>query len=129
MKNTAKSKLLKSRILRRLSLLVMLFAQLILSGVYAQTTNLTIQQKNVILKEVLTLIEKNSQVVFFYADKDVDLNRKVSIDVKNQPVSKVLEELFKNSLNTFKIDGKQVYISKKQKQVEEKVNPASKTNK
>ncbi|HEY5593322.1 MAG TPA: TonB-dependent receptor [Paludibacter sp.] len=129
MKNTAKRKSLKSRIKRSLCLLAVIFAQLTLSGVYAQTTNLTIQKKNITVKEVLTLIEKNSQVVFFYADKDVDLNRKVSIDVKNQPISKVLEELFKNSLNAFKLDGNQVYISKKQKQVEEKVKPANKTNK
>jgi len=50
MKNTAKRKLLKSRIQRSLCLLVVVFAQVILSGVYAQTTNLTIQKKNVTVK-------------------------------------------------------------------------------
>jgi len=129
MKNTAKRKLLKSRIQRSLCLLVVVFAQVILSGVYAQTTNLTIQKKNVTVKEVLALIEKNSQVVFFYADKDVDLNRRVSIDIRNQPISKVLEELFKNSLNAFKLDGKQVYISKKQKLSEDKPKPSIKSSK
>ncbi len=127
MKNTAKGKLLKSKIQRCLGILVVIFAQVILSSVYAQTANLTIQKKNITVKEVLTLIEKSSQIVFFYTDKDVDLSRKVSIDVKNQPVSKVLEDLFKNSLNAYKLDGKQVYITKKQKQVDEKVKPANKT--
>jgi len=126
MKYTAKRKSLRARIPRCLSLLVVIFAQVILSGVYAQTTNITIQKRNVTVKEVLTLIEKSSQLVFFYTDRDINLNRKVSIDVKNQPVTKVLDELFKNSLNEFKLDGKQVYISKKLKQVEEKVKPASK---
>ena len=101
----------------------MLFAQSSLSEAYSQIANVTIQRKDITVKEVLTIIERNSQVVFFYADKDIDLNRKVSIDVKNQPVSKVLEELFKNSLNTFKIDGKQVYISKKTKIAELESKP------
>ena len=126
MKNTAKRNSLKNRINRSLCLLTVIFTQVILSVVFAQTTNLTIQKKNITVKEVLTLIEKSSQVVFFYADKDVGLNRKVSIDVINQPISKVLEELFKNSSNTFKIDGKQVYILKKTRKVETDVKSENK---
>lgn len=99
---------------------VLLLIQLPFAANYAQSPSLTIQANNKTVREVLNIIEKNSQVIFFYADKDVDLLRKVSIDVKNQPVSKVLEELFKNSNNTFKIDGKQVYITIKPKVVEEK---------
>ena len=129
MKNTAKRNSLKNRINRSLCLLTVIFTQVILSVVFAQTTNLTIQKKNITVKEVLTLIEKSSQVVFFYADKDVGLNRKVSIDVINQPISKVLEELFKNSSNTFKIDGKQVYILKKTRKVETDVKSENKNKK
>jgi TonB-linked SusC/RagA family outer membrane protein len=127
MKNTAKRNLFKNSIIRSLVFLFVLFAQLLLSETYAQTPNLTIQKKNVTVKEVLTLIEKNSQVVFFYTDKDVDLNRVLNLNIVNQPVSKILDELFKNSSNDFKIDGKQVYIVKKLKQVEKTVMPANKT--
>jgi len=129
MKITEKHKLLKSRIQRRLSLFLVLFAQVILIGVSAQTTNLTIQQKNITVKEALTLIEKNSSMVFFYVDKDIDLNRKINIDVKNKPVPEVLKEIFKNSLSTFKLDGKQVYIIKKLKPVENTLKPATGENK
>jgi len=127
MKNTAKRKLFKSTIIRSLGLLVLLFAQVVICGASAQTSNLTIQQKNITVKDALTLIEKGSKVVFFYTDKDIDLNRRLNINVVNQPVSKILDEVFKNSSNTFKIDGNQIYITKKQKQVEEKVKPANKT--
>lgn len=119
MKNTAKCKLFKPKIHLQTCLFVVLIAQLILSGVYAQTTNLTIKKKDVTVEEVLTAIEKNNQIVFFYAVKDVDLNRKVTINIVNQPISKVLEELFKNSSNSFKIDGKQVYITRKPKQADD----------
>ncbi|MGB4414848.1 MAG: TonB-dependent receptor [Paludibacter sp.] len=115
MKNTAKRKLLKCKLRKYIVILIVILAQGIINGVEAQTTNLTIQNKNVTVKEVIAFIEENSQIIFFYADKDVDLTRKVSIDVKNQPVSTILEELFKNSSNNFKIDGNQVYILKKLK--------------
>lgn len=129
MKNIANRKLFKSWLRRPVSLLLLFFFQLILCGVSAQSGTLTIQEKNITVKEILTLIEKNSKLVFFYADKDVDLNRKIDIDVKNQPVSKVLEEVFKNSLNTFKLDGNQVYVTKKPKATEEKSKPFIKRSK
>ena len=129
MKNIAKRKLLKSRIQRCIGLFVLLFSQIILSVSYAQTTTLTIQKKNVTVKEILNSIEKSTQVVFFYADKDIDLNRKVTIDVKNQPITIVLEELFKNAPNAFKIDGKQVYISKKNQPAEDKIKTTTKITK
>ena len=127
MKDTEKRNFLKSKVRRCTGLLVVIFAQVIMSVVYGQTTNLTIQEKNVTVKEVLTFIEKNSQVIFFYVDNDIDLNRVVSIDVKDQSISNVLEELFKDSQNTFRIDGNQVYIRKKAKTVEEQVKPAENT--
>jgi len=126
MKNTEKHKLLSTTMKRCLGLFFLLFTQLMLSETYAQTTNLiSLKLKNAPVKEALDLIEKNNQINFFYADKDVDLNRKVTINVKDQTLDKVLEELFKNSTNSFKIDGKQVYITKKKKAVDDK-SPASK---
>jgi TonB-linked SusC/RagA family outer membrane protein len=127
MKNTAKRKLFKSTITWSLCLFILLFAPVTLSGASAQTSNLTIKERNITVKEVLTLIEKNNHVVFFYADKDVDLNRRLNINVVSQPISKVLNELFKDSSNAFKIDGKQVYIIKKLNQVEKTVKLSNKT--
>jgi len=128
MKNTVKRNLFKSSTIRSLALLIVLFAHVILSEVYAQTPNLTIQKKNITVKEVLTLIEKGGQVIFFYTDKDVDLNRMLNINLVNQPISKILDEVFKNSLNDFKIDGRQVYILKRTKQVEAKSKPEKKNS-
>lgn len=121
MKNNVKCKKNCFKIQRNICLCLLLMVQTLMSSVFAQTSNLlTIQKNNISVRQALLLIEKNSDVVFFYADKDVNLNRKVNINVKKQPVSKVLEELFKNSPNTFKIDGKQVYITKKEKLLEGK---------
>lgn len=91
-----------------------------MNNVNSQTTSLTIQQKNITVKQALTLIEKSSSIIFFYADNDIDLERKLNLFVKNQTLSNTLDELFKNSPNSFRIDGRQVYISKKPKQNSEK---------
>jgi len=128
MKNTTKSKFWECKI-RALSLLLLLFSQMLLSEVYAQATNITIQKENATVKEILSLIEKNSQMVFFYADMDLDINRRVNINLKNQPLSKVLDELFKNTINTYKINGKQIFISKKTKTIEIQSKPQSKQHK
>lgn len=125
MKNTAKCKLLERILVRSFVLFILFFAQTLFIRANAQEVKLTIQLRNVSVKEVLSFIEKESKIVFFYSDKDVDLKRKLNINVVNQSVSKVLAEVFKNSSNDFKIDGNQVYIVKKPKQVEN-VKPATK---
>jgi len=92
-------------------ILVLLFQSMVFVG-NAQNTNLTLTVKNKSLKEVLSMIESKANVVFFYNDKDVNLKRLVNIDVRNQPISKVLDELFKNTSNGYRIDSKQIYITK-----------------
>ncbi len=92
---------------------MVVFIQALANTGYAQTPGLTIREENKTVKEILTVIEEKSKVYFFYSDQDVDLNRKVTIDLKDQPLSKVLEILFKDSSSKFVIDGNQVYISKK----------------
>ncbi|MDR2058164.1 MAG: TonB-dependent receptor [Dysgonamonadaceae bacterium] len=84
------------------------------SGICAQQVKpLTIKKNNATLEEILSYVEKEMQVVFLYADKDVDLSQKVTINLRNSTLVKVLDEVFKNTPNTYKIDGKQIYITKK----------------
>jgi len=92
---------------------ILLLLQPLLTEINAQDQKLTIQANNKPVREVIGLIENKTQLVFFYNDKDVDLERKVSINVKNQSVVVVLEELFKNTPNVYKIQGRQVFITRK----------------
>ena len=48
--------------------------------------------ENKTLKEVINEIENSSEFIFFYLDKSVDLNRKVSINVKNQKIETILSQ-------------------------------------
>ena len=53
---------------------------------YSQSTLLTLEADNNTLEEVFKMIEKNSEYVFFYSDKAVNLKKKVSINVKDQTI-------------------------------------------
>jgi len=129
MNNNEKHILLKIKLQRLFCMLLIICAQGLLSVAYSQTTGLTIVEKDKPLKEVLDKIEKNTKLVFFYNDKDINLKRKVTINQKDQPVSAILTELFRNTGNTFKIDGNQVYILKKAEQKETGVKPVDKKTK
>lgn len=114
MKNHILEKIIDILIFRKKLLLIVVFFQsFFFFHANSQNDKITIQQSNLSVKQVLSLIEKNSNFIFFYVDKDVNLFRRVNIDMKEQPISKILDELFKNTQNSYKIDGKQVFITKK----------------
>lgn len=119
----------KSKLKQFIGLLVVIITQSVFCGIYAQSSDVTIQENDRTVKELISIIEKNVQVVFFYADKDVDLTRRVTINIKNKPINRVLDELFKNSSNTYKIDGKQIFIIKRPKIVDERPKQDIKKNK
>ena len=83
------------------------------SGIYSQEASFSMNYENKTLKEVLNEIENSSEFIFFYLDKSVDLNRKVSINVKNQKIETILSQLFSGTENNYSISDRQIIISQK----------------
>ena len=77
---------------------------------YSQSTLLTLEADNNTLEEVFKMIEKNSEYVFFYSDKAVNLKKKVSINVKDQTIDKILDQVLLQTGNAYSIDDRQVFI-------------------
>ena len=100
MKIITQRKFTKRGLNRLLILLVVIFTQLLLSETYAQTASLTIQERNKTVKELLSIIEKSTQVVFFYVDKDIDLNRLAELTVLyvSSDISFLVNEASRNAL-------------------------------
>jgi TonB-dependent SusC/RagA subfamily outer membrane receptor len=67
------------------------------------------------VKDVFAEIEKNSGYVVLYHDANVDVTRKVSIHATNQPIERVLDELFQGTDNIYTISDRQIFISKSTK--------------
>lgn len=85
------------------------------SNSYSQSTLLSLDIKNNTLETVLKIIEKRSEFVFFYNDAAINLNKKVSIRMKDQTIDKILDQLSKQTGNDYVIEGRQVFIGSKTK--------------
>lgn len=73
----------------------------------AKTITLNVQNRPI--KEVLTLIERQSDYIFVYYDNILDIHRKVTLKVTNQPISAVLKQLFAGTDNTWKLSGRPIW--------------------
>ena len=112
MKITKIGRMFSRKSLRMVGLILLMALQALTSVGNAQS-NLTLIVENKPLKAVLSTIESKAKVVFFYNDKDVDLSRLVKVSLTNQTLTRILDEVFKNSPNDYRIDEKQIYITKK----------------
>lgn len=122
----------------RLPLFIKLFALLLCTtiGTYGtekvnlQSSNLSINMTNCTLKDVLKELENKSKYIFFYYDKNIDLKRKININVKNETIENILDKLFEHTDNTYSIHERQIVISKRkvvaEQNKEQTVVPAKK---
>ena len=83
------------------------------SSAYAQNTVMSLKLENTTLRDAFKEIEKNSDFVIFYNESILDSERKVKIHIKNKTVDKILDELFAGTNNTYRVEDKQIYITKK----------------
>jgi TonB-linked SusC/RagA family outer membrane protein len=108
---------------KTLLVLILCFVMQISTTSFSQTTALSLELKDVTIEQVLNQIESNSTYRFLYNKQLVNVNSKVSISSKNQPIAKVLEQIFKGTEIAYTINGKQIVLSKAEKS---QVKPGSK---
>jgi TonB-linked SusC/RagA family outer membrane protein len=94
---TGKYWLLKSILIMKLTLILLLFFNLhVVADVYSQTT-VTLNLKSADFKKIISSIEKQSIYHFVYSERKIPVIRKMDINVQNEEVSKLLDELMANS--------------------------------
>jgi TonB-linked SusC/RagA family outer membrane protein len=83
------------RVMRLTSYLVLLtIFQAVAGNSYSQNTKLSFKMNDAKVKDVLNVIEENSEFYFLFNSKLVDVERKVDINVSNQQIDKILTNLF-----------------------------------
>ncbi len=99
----------------KLTLLILLLsaASLWANSGYSQNTMLSIKMKNCTLKELIEQIENQSEFIFVYYNGVVDLDRRITVNMTNQTVDKILDSVFKSTDNTYKVYGRQITIGRK----------------
>lgn len=78
---------------------------------YAQATRLSLDMKDVAVKDVLFEIEENSEFYFVYSNKLVDVERKVNVKVENKKVIQILDSIFEDEGVKYVINDRQIILS------------------
>lgn len=83
------------RIMKLTSFLLLISVVSVMAGkTYSQTKLLALNMENTTVKQVLSKIEDQSEFYFMYSGKVIDVNREVSVNVKDQKIEEVLKSLF-----------------------------------
>ncbi|HZK62421.1 MAG TPA: SusC/RagA family TonB-linked outer membrane protein, partial [Anaerovoracaceae bacterium] len=77
---------------------------------YSQQTKFSLNLNRVTVKQVFQEIEANSEFVLLYKERQMDSNRKVDVKVENETVESILNQVFENTNDTYKIYDRQIVI-------------------
>jgi TonB-dependent starch-binding outer membrane protein SusC len=96
----------------RLTLYLFLLSMLqaVAGNSYSQSTTLSFKLNDAKVKEVLSVIEENSEFYFLFNSKLVDVERKVDINVANQQIDKILNNLFAGYSVGYTVMDRQIII-------------------
>lgn len=79
---------------------------------YAQKTKVSLELNNTTVEKVIETIEQKTDFKFIYKLNDIDLDRVISIHVKNQNINTVLDKIFKGTPTDFIIRDTQIMLKK-----------------
>ncbi len=99
----------------RISLFILFVSafQLYAVNSYGQEAKLNIKSSGVSLPQLFSTIEKQSEFLFFYVDKDVE-NVFANVDATGKSIQNVLDQALKNTALTYSISDRHVTILNKE---------------
>ena len=78
-------------------------------GGYAQSAKLTVVMENATVKNILSVIEDQSEFRFFYSGQ-VDVERKTSVNLKDGKIFDILDGIFENTNVKYEVYGRQIAL-------------------
>lgn len=99
--------------MKLLTLLICITMASVAADGYSQQTKFNINAVNTTLKDVFRQIESESDYIFVYSENNVDLTRKVNVKYKNEPLDKILDEIFNGTNNYYEVHDRQIVILSK----------------
>src|SRR5699024_2622067 len=88
---------------------------------FSQNPQISLDHNQIEIGVLFTEIEQKTDMNFLYNVEDVDLEKKVSVHVKNEKLSKVLEEVLNDVALTFEIKKDQVVLYPLYNHVDKKI--------
>lgn len=101
------------RIMRLIVFMIITSSTLAFSATsYSQNTALTLELNNATVKEIIQAIEAQSEFLFFYQERHVDVNRRVTLHATDQDVETILDQVFAGTDNIYVINDRQIVLGK-----------------
>ena len=81
---------------------------------YSQNQKVSMNKGTATLAEIIRQIEKQTDYLFIYNEREVSLKRKVSIFTQNGTVASLLLDALKGTEFSYTMEGKHIILTKKQ---------------
>lgn len=96
----------------RLAFFIFILSFGVHSQIYAaeQDEKITLSFSDIPLREALSRVEKVSDYTFFYDEKNVNVDQKVSLDVKDVNMQSLMTALLKDTNLDFEISNRQIVL-------------------
>lgn len=95
------------------------FLQLSAVNGYAQKASIDLHLSNVSLKEAIQAIEKQTEFVFFYSTEEVDLTKKVDVNIRKGNIEGILSDVFRDY--SYRIENRKILLTPKPTQKSHKI--------
>lgn len=79
---------------------------------YSQNTKLSLNFKEATVEQVFNKIESVSEYRFLFESNQIDLNRKVNLNVEKQRIADILGALFKGTNVTYNVNDRQIILTR-----------------
>lgn len=100
--------------LKRSFRVLLVLTVLSLGSFEAKSQSLTLHEQNRTIRQILRTVEKDSNYKFFYSEDLKDLSKRITIEVKETELSKLLDRIFADTDISWQIqDGKTIVLSTK----------------
>ena len=106
------------RIMRLTFIALFVFSFSLLASVHSQTMRVNINANNESTHSILEQIEQQTDYLFIYNTKEIDLSRKASVHAQDQTVMDVLSQIFRNTDIGYAIEGSNIMLMKKDEKAE-----------
>ena len=103
------------KLLRVMKLTIFLFFvsvfAILAENTYSQSAKISINKENADIQEILNEIENNTDYLFLYNKKTVNVNRQTTVKASDTPVSKVLNDIFEETDVVYDMVGNHIVLT------------------
>ncbi len=100
------------RIMRVTAIFFFCFAMAVSAASYSQNTKLNIDFQDISLRQVFEYVEQNSQFIFLYKNEDLNVEKRVSLNLQQATIEQILEKALEGQQVSYRILDRQIILTR-----------------